>query len=187
MKSFAHLKNFVIPSLLRDKESNRSLWRAIKEGYVDVVATDHCAFNYKDQKRLDKDDFTKIPNGMPGVENRVKLIYTYGVKGQKITMEELVSVLAEKPAKIFGLFPQKGVIQEGSDADIIIFNPEFKSIIRAENQTQNVDYNPYEGFVQYGRFEYVFLRGKMMVKGEKILDLPPGGKYFKRPSLDHIL
>lgn len=98
----------------------------------------------------------------------------------RINMEKLVEVLCENPAKIFGLYPKKGVIQRGSDADILVFNPQVKSIIKAENQTQNVDYNIYEGFTQYGKFEYVFLRGQMIVKDEKLLTSKPFGTYQKR-------
>lgn len=118
-------------------------------------------------------------NGAPGVENRLKLIYTYGVMKGKIDITKFTEIIAEKPAKIFGLYPKKGVIQEGSDADIVIFNPNFKSTIRAKNQTQNVDYNPYEGFTQYGKFEYVFLRGEMVVKNEELLISKPKGEYQK--------
>ena len=171
---------YVMSPPLRDMESNEVLWNGIKLGEIDVVATDHCAFNYKVQKELGIDDFTKIPNGAPGVENRFKLIYTYGVRENKITIEKLVEVLSENPAKIFGLYPNKGVIKEGSDADIVIFNPEYKSIINAEEQVQNVDYNLYEGFTQYGRFEYIFLRGQLIVEKEKIVNSTPTGKYQKR-------
>lgn len=171
---------YVMSPPLRDKESNKILWKGIKDGAIDVIATDHCAFNYEGQKELGKDDFTKIPNGAPGVENRFKLIYTYGIMENRINMEKLVEVLCENPAKIFGLYPKKGVIQRGSDADILVFNPQVKSIIKAENQTQNVDYNIYEGFTQYGKFEYVFLRGQMIVKDEKLLTSKPFGTYQKR-------
>lgn len=171
---------YVMSPPLRDKESNGALWEAIKDGGIQVIATDHCAFNYRGQKELGKDDFTKIPNGAPGVENRFKLIYTYGVVENRISMERFVEVISEKPAKIFGLYPKKGVIQEGSDADIIIFNPNHKSTIKAEEQIQNVDYNLYEGFTQYGKFEYIFLRGKLVVKDEKLLIPKPLGKYQTR-------
>lgn len=171
---------YVISPPLRDKESNEILWRGIIDEQIDVVATDHCDFNYKGQKDLGKDNFTKIPNGAPGVENRFKLMYTYGVRENKIDMERLVEILSENPAKIFGLYPKKGVIKKGGDADIIIFNPEPRSIIKAEEQIQNVDYNPYEGFTQYGRFEYIFLRGALIVKDEKIISSKPTGKYQKR-------
>lgn len=171
---------YVMSPPLRDIESNEVLWKGLSLGEIDVVATDHCAFNYKVQKELGIDDFTKIPNGAPGVENRFKLIYTYGVREEKITMEKLVEVLSENPAKIFGLYPKKGVIKEGSDADIVIFNPEYKSTIKAEEQIQNVDYNLYEGFTQYGRFEYIFLRGQIIVEKEKIINSTPTGKYQRR-------
>lgn len=171
---------YVMSPPLRDKKSNEVLWEGISGGEIDVVATDHCAFNYKGQKDLGINDFTKIPNGAPGVEDRFKLMYSYGVRENRIGIEKLVEVISEKPAKIFGLYPRKGVIKEGSDADIVIFNPENVSTIRAKDQTQNVDYNLYEGFTKYGKFEYVFLRGKMVVKDEKIIVSSPTGKYQKR-------
>lgn len=171
---------YVMSPPLRDKESNEVLWKGIADGQIDVIATDHCDFNYKGQKDLGRDDFTKIPNGAPGVENRFKLIYTYGVRENRIGMEKLVEILSENPAKIFGLYPQKGTIKEGSDADILIFDPEPKTIIKAKEQVQNVDYNLYEGFTQYGRFEYVFLRGEIVVKNEKIVVAKPTGIYQKR-------
>lgn len=174
---------YVMSPPLRDVESNQILWKGIIDGEIDVVATDHCDFNYKGQKDLGIDDFTKIPNGAPGIENRFKLMYTYGVRENRIGMERLVEVISENPAKIFGLYPKKGVIQEESDADIVIFSPEPKTIISREYQTQNVDYNLYEGFTQYGKFEYVFLRGQMVIENEKIISLKPIGKFQKRKKL----
>ncbi|WP_201259971.1 amidohydrolase family protein [Tissierella sp. P1] len=165
---------------LRDIESSKTLWNGLREGEIQIVATDHCAFNYKGQKELGLEDFTKIPNGGPGVENRFKLIYTYGVKENRIGMEKLVEIISENPARVFGLYPKKGIIKEGSDADIVIFNPEHVSLIEAENQVQNVDYNLYEGFTQYGKFEYIFLRGKMLVRDEKLIVSKPIGKYQRR-------
>ena len=179
-KDYFEGAKYVMSPPLRDIESNEILWKGIKDNEIDVVATDHCDFNYKGQKDLGIDDFTKIPNGAPGVENRFKLMYTYGVKENRIGIEKLVEVLSENPAKIFGLYPKKGIIREKSDADIVIFNPEPKSIIKAENQTQNVDYNLYEGFIQHGKFEYVFLRGRIVVKDEKLISSKPIGKYQKR-------
>lgn len=171
---------YVMSPPLRDKKSIETLWQGLEDKRIDVISTDHCAFNYKGQKELGKYDFTKIPNGAPGVENRFKLIYTYGVMENRITIEEFVQVISENPAKIFGLYPKKGVIQKGSDADIVIFSPEIKSIIKAENQIQNVDYNLYEGFTQYGEFKYVFLRGHMVAKDEKLLETRPLGRYQRR-------
>lgn len=171
---------YVLSPPLRDIESSKTLWNGLREGEIQIVATDHCAFNYKGQKELGLEDFTKIPNGGPGVENRFKLIYTYGVKENRIGMEKLVEIISENPARIFGLYPKKGIIKEGSDADIVIFNPEHVSLIEAENQVQNVDYNLYEGFTQYGKFEYIFLRGKMLVRDEKLIVSKPIGKYQRR-------
>lgn len=174
---------YVLSPPLRDIGSTEVLWEAIKNDQIEVIATDHCAFHYKGQKDLGIDDFTKIPNGGPGVENRVKLMYTYGVRENKFNMEKLVEILSENPSKIFGMYPEKGAIQEGSHADIIIFNPDYKSTIKAENQVQNVDYNLYEGFTQYGKFEYIFLRGQLVVRDEKLVKPDPTGRYVKRRTL----
>ncbi len=171
---------YVMSPPLRDMESNKVLWKGIRNGEIEVVATDHCAFNYRGQKDIGKDNFTMIPNGAPGVENRFNLMYTYGVKENRISMERLVKIISENPAKIFGLYPKKGVIQIGSDADIVIFNPNHKTTIKAEEQTQNVDYNLYEGFTQFGKFEYVFLRGQMIVRDGEIISSKPLGKYQYR-------
>lgn len=171
---------YVLSPPLRDKKSQDVLWEGLKDGKINLVATDHCSFNYEKQKELGRDNFTKIPNGGPGVENRFKLIYTYGVKENKINIEKMVEIISENPAKIFGLYPKKGIIQEGSDADIVIFNPNHSSIINAKEQTQNVDYNLYEGMRQEGKFEYVFLRGQLVVENEKILVSEPIGKYQRR-------
>lgn len=178
---------YVISPPLRDKESNDVLWEGLSSGNINVIATDHCAFNYENQKKLGLDNFTNIPNGGPGVENRFKLIYTYGVRENKFNMEKMVEVISENPAKIFGLYPKKGIIQEGSDADIVIFNPDHTSIIKAKEQTQNVDYNLYEGIRQEGKFEYVFLRGKLVVEDEKIIVSEAIGKYQRRNKFKEVL
>ena len=173
---------YVISPPLRSKESCEALWKGLSQGTIDVVATDHCAFNYRVQKEIGRGDFTSIPNGAPGVENRFKLMYTYGVQNGKMDISGMVEVISENPAKIFGLYPKMGAIMEGSDADIVVFNPNPRSVIRASAQAQNVDYNIYEGFEQQGRFEYIFLRGKLKVDGEKLIDQKPGGKYLKRSA-----
>ncbi len=170
---------YVMSPPLRDKKSKEVLWKGLDSGAIDVLATDHCAFNYKTQNSLGKDDFTKIPNGAPGVEDRFKLIYTYGVREKRIDIKRFVEVISENPAKIFGLYPRKGLISEGSDGDLVIFNPNVKSLIRADDQMQRVDYNLYEGFSQYGKFEYVFIRGKIAAIDEKPV-LKASGKFIKR-------
>lgn len=170
---------YIMSPPLRDIESSKILWKGLKNGIIDIVATDHCAFNYEGQKNRIK-DFTQVPNGGPGVENRFKLIYTYGVRNGKIDIKKMVEVLSENPAKIFNLYPKKGIIKENADADIVLFNPEPKSIIKAKDQYQNVDYNLYEGFEQYGKFEYIFLRGEVLVQDEKYIGRESRGKFIKR-------
>lgn len=170
---------YIMSPPLRYENSNKILWEGLKNGIIDIVATDHCAFNYRGQKDRIK-DFTQVPNGGPGVENRFKLIYTYGVRNGKIDIKKMVEVLSENPAKIFNLYPKKGIIKENAHADIVIFNPETKSTIRAKEQYQNVDYNLYEGFEQYGKFEYIFLRGEILVQDEKYVGKESKGKFLKR-------
>ncbi|WP_099192606.1 dihydropyrimidinase [Tepidibacter mesophilus] len=171
---------YVMSPPLRKKEDQEYLWNGIKNKDIDTVATDHCSFNYKGQKELGRNDFSKIPNGSPGVEHRLVLMYTNGVLKERITLNQMIDAISTKPAKLFGIYPQKGTISIGSDADIVIFNPNYKGKISAKDQIQNVDYTPYEGFVQMGRVRDVFLRGNRVVKEFLICDKSPCGKYIYR-------
>lgn len=174
---------FVLSPPLRGKEDIDSLWKAIENKTVDIIGTDHCSFNFKEQKEFGIDNFSKIPNGIPGVEHRPSLIYTYGVNSGKMTKEEMCNLLSEKIAKLFGMYPNKGAIQVGSDADIVIWDTEKKSVISAKTQTQNVDYTPFEGFEIVGGAEDVFLRGNHIVHNGKIIN-EKFGKYVKRGDID---
>ncbi|MEJ8553042.1 dihydropyrimidinase [Tepidibacter sp. Z1-5] len=171
---------YVMSPPLRKKEDQEYLWNGIKNKDIDTVATDHCSFNYKGQKDLGRNDFSKIPNGSPGVEHRLSLMYTNGVLKERITLNQMVDLISTKPAKLFGMYPQKGTISVGSDADIVIFNPDYKGQISAKYQIQNVDYTPYEGFAQIGRVRDVFLRGNRVVKEFLICDKSLCGKYIHR-------
>jgi dihydropyrimidinase len=167
---------FVLSPPLRRPGDQEKLWQALAQGEIDTIGTDHCSFNLE-QKALGLDDFTRIPNGIPGVEHRPALLYTYGVRQGKITLEQMVGLLAENPARLFGMYPQKGVLQPGSDADVVIWDPAVKQHITARNQNQQVDYTPYEGFATEGFCRHVFLRGIQVVQE---------GKLF-RPLMGHFV
>lgn len=179
LDGFESAKYVMSPSL-RTKVDNDALWKALEEGDIDAIGTDHCSFNYKGQKDIGINDFSKIPNGGPGVEHRMGLLYTYGVKEGKISMNKFVELTSTKAAKLFGMYPQKGSIEVGSDADIVVIDPEMKNIISAENQTQNTDYTPYEGYEVDCQFRHVFLRGIEVIKEGKLTVEHPTGKYIVR-------
>ncbi len=174
---------YVMSPPLRKKEDNESLWNGLRKGYIDTIATDHCSFNFKNQKETGINDFSKIPNGGPGVEHRFFLIYEYGVLKNKISLNQMVALLSTNPAKLFGMFPQKGTIAVGSDADIVIWNPKEKNLISAKSQIQNVDYTPYENFEISGKIKDLFLRGNRLIKDYKLSVEAPIGKYIYRKSI----
>lgn len=173
---------YVMSPPLRNVKNNDILWKALAQNQIDTIGTDHCSFNYKKQKELGIDDFSKIPNGAPGVEHRVGLLYTYGVSTNKISINRMVELLSTNPAKIYGLYPQKGTIEVGSDADLVVINPNKTKVIKAEDQVQNVDYTPYENYRLNCEIERVYLRGKEVSRNGKIIDNFPTGKYLKRSS-----
>lgn len=156
---------YVMSPPLREAGNEQYLWSGLDSGNLQVVASDHCSFNFKGQKDLGLGDFTKIPNGAPGLETRVQLLFAGGVLENRISVNKFVDLISTAPAKLFGLYPQKGTIAVGSDADLVIFNPEAEFTISAETQHQNVDYNPYEGFKGYGVPEKVLSRGTMVFDG----------------------
>ncbi|SHH19230.1 dihydropyrimidinase [Clostridium grantii] len=170
---------YVLSPPLRKKEDIEMLWQALSKGYIDTIGTDHCSFNLEGQKTHGINDFSKIPNGIPGVEHRPVLIYEYGVNRGRITKEQMCGLLSENVAKLFGMFPKKGVLQVGSDADIVIWDTKKQGIISKDNQKQNVDYTPYEGFKTTGKAKHVFLRGSQVVKEGSIIN-SNSGKYIKR-------
>lgn len=172
-------EKYVMSPPLRKKVDNQALWLGLADDFIDTIATDHCTFNHKGQKDFGKDDFRKIPNGGPGVEDRFSLIYTYGVLTGRLTLQQFVAKISTTPAKLFGLYPKKGEIAVGSNADIVVLDPHYETIISAKTQLQNVDYNPYEGMARKGFFRYVFLRGRRMVENEIVVGLPCG-QYIHR-------
>lgn len=138
-----------------EKEDQNCLWKAIAKGEIQTVATDQCSFTLE-QKAMGKDDFTKIPGGLPGVQTRGALLYTYGVREGKITVEQMCRLLSENPAKLYGVYPKKGALLEGSDGDIVVFDPEKESVISAKTHAYNTDNNPFEGFALHGEVDKVF-------------------------------
>ncbi|HCO29414.1 MAG TPA: dihydropyrimidinase [Lachnospiraceae bacterium] len=170
---------YIISPPLRKQEDIDALWEAIENGEVDTIATDQCSFNFEGQKTLGKDDFTKIPGGMPGVENRVELLYTYGVEEGRISLEQFSELCSENVAKQYGMYPQKGAIMVGSDADIVVWDPSVSHVIHQENQHYNTDYTPYEGISVKGQAKHVLLNGELVVEnGELILE--NRGRYVSR-------
>lgn len=176
--SYDEAKKFVCAPPLRTKMDQECLWQALTKEDIQTVSTDHCSFTTK-QKDLGKNDFTKIPGGVPGIENRGLLIYSFGVHDRRISKETMCKVLSENPAKLYGLYPRKGIIAPGSDADIVILDPNASQTITAKNLAQNVDYTPYEGMHIFGKIDLVLLRGHAVVKCNKLLQ-EKIGKFIKR-------
>lgn len=159
---------YVCAPPLRKREDSQCLWSALADGSIQTVSTDHCSFT-TGQKALGKDDFTKIPGGMPGVETRGVLMYTYGVDEGRITAETMCRILSENPAKLYGMYPEKGALAPGSHADIVVLRPGVDDVITAEDQVQNVDYAPFEGKKATARIESVYLRGIQVVKDCQVI------------------
>ena len=164
----------------RAKENQDRLWDAVANDVLSVVSTDHCAFLWDGQKTLGKDDFSKIPNGGPGLENRLQMIHEFGVRSGRISLQRMVELLSTNPAKYFGLYPRKGTIAVGSDADIVVFDPEKKVTISASTHHSKCDYNLYEGTEVTGAPELVLLRGKVLVDGDELVGEPGIGQFVKR-------
>lgn len=169
---------YVIAPPLRRTEDQTRLWNALRKDHIQTISTDHCSFTLA-QKEAGKDDFTKIPGGMAGVETRPVLIYTYGVMAGKLTIEQMCRLLSENPAKLYGAYPQKGCIAAGSDADIVVWDPDVTWTLTAENQVANVDYQAYEGVEVTGRASQVYLRGQLVVEDGCVVK-EHAGQYLKR-------
>ena len=160
---------FVCSPPIRSEADKAALWGGIKAGEVDIISTDHCSFNFKRQKELGRGNFSKIPNGLPGIEHRPMLLWTEGVNTGKLSAEEFCRLLSTEPAKAFGMYPRKGAISVGGDADIVVWDPAARWTISAETQHQNCDYTPYEGMAARGRAKAVFLRGELAAEnGEPV-------------------
>lgn len=174
---------FVCTPPMRRPADNDALWRGLQRRELQVVSTDHADFNFKGQKDLGRDDFTKIPNGLPGVEHRVMLMYE-GVNRGLLDIHHFVDLVATMPAKLFGLFPRKGTIAPGSDADLVIFDPKRSLTISASNQHQRVDYTPYEGITVHGVPETVLLRGRVIVQNGEYVGGKGGGAFLQRKTFE---
>lgn len=171
---------YVMSPPLRKAADIEALWKGITDGTVDVIATDHCPFHYGKEKQLGKEDFTKCPNGAPGVEERVRLLYTEGVAKGRITMNRMVELLCENPAKIYGLYPQKGALLEGADADLIFYDPSQEDIFKQTDMHSAVDYTAYQGRTVKGRIPLVMQRGKILVEGQHFYGEMGQGQYLLR-------
>ena len=177
---------YVFTPPLREKWNQEKLWNGLKQDHLQVVSTDHCPFCFKEQKELGKDDFTKIPNGGPGVEHRMSLIYSGGVAGGRFSANRFVELVSTTPSKLFGLYPRKGTIAVGSDADLVIFDPKRKHTISAKTHHMRVDYSMFEGITVTGMADVVMSRGKIVIEGDKFLGRVGGGEFLKRQTYAQV-
>ena len=178
---------YVMSPPLRSEEDQEALWRALATGHLAVVSTDHCPFNFsaktkglEHSKELGLDSFTKIPNGAPGIETRIAMVYDGGVRQGRIGLNRFVELMATAPAKLFGLFPAKGTVAVGSDGDLALFDPKESWTVSAAGHHSDIDYSLFEGHRVTGRVKKVFLRGEMIVDGETWLGRPGMGEYLAR-------
>ena len=172
---------YVMSPPLRDKAKQDQLWRGLKFNDLQCVSTDHCPFCMK-EKRLGENDFSKIPNGAPGIETRMSLIYDGGVRAGRISLNRFVELTSTSPAKIFGLFPRKGTIAPGSDADIVVFDPNWTITLSAKTLHMKVDYNPYEGRQVTGATDTVLSRGRVIIEDGKFVGRAGAGSFLKRAT-----
>jgi dihydropyrimidinase len=189
---YLSLENFDVPGFegakyvftppLREKWNQEKLWNGLKRDHLQVVSTDHCPFCFKEQKELGLGDFTKIPNGGPGVEHRMSLIYSGGVHRGRFSLNRFVELVSTTPAKLFGLYPRKGTIGVGSDADLVIFDPAKKHTISAKTHHMRVDYSMFEGIEVTGMPVIVLSRGRVVVENDKFVGRPGAGEFLKRSA-----
>lgn len=186
-KTFAELPDFegakyVMSPPLRDAGNQSVLWNGLRSGLIQTVATDHAPFDFANQKPMGAIDFTKIPNGIPALEDRVNLLYTHGVCTGRLDLQTFVDVASTQASKTFGLFPRKGVIQPGSDADFVIYDPTWRGTIQASEQEMNVDYSAFEGWELKGRPELVTLRGEVAVRSGRYVGTSNRGQFLARST-----
>jgi dihydropyrimidinase len=174
---------WVMSPPLREKKDQETLWAGLNQGLVNVVATDHCPFMWE-QKLMGKDDFSKIPNGHPAIENRMELLFSEGVNKGRISLNKYVEVASTNAAKIFGMFPKKGTIAIGSDADIVLFDPNEKHTLSAKTHHMNVDYSGYEGWQVTGKVKTVLLRGQVVIDNNECKVSKGYGQFVKRNKVD---
>ncbi len=173
---------YVISPPIRTADNQKYLWQGLKDNELQVVSTDHCSFDFKGQKDMGKDFFGKIPNGAPGIETRIPLIYDRGVNTGKISLNRFVEITSTNPAKIFGMYSQKGTIAIGSDADLVIFDPKLKKTISQKMLHENVDYTAYEGFEVMGYPVVTLSRGKVVAKEGEFVGTVGAGKFIARKN-----
>ncbi len=173
---------YVFTPPLREKWHQDKLWRGLQKNTLQVVSTDHCPFCFKDQKELGIDDFTKIPNGGPGIEHRLQLLFEGGVNEGRISVNRWVELTSTTPAKMFGMYPRKGTIAVGSDADIVIWDPDFEHMLSAKTHHMHVDYSMFEGKKIKGNAETVLSRGEVIVENKKFLGKAGRGNFLKRDT-----
>jgi dihydropyrimidinase len=175
------MKHVMSPPL-RARHNQEALWNALANGSIDTVGTDHCPFDIE-QKLLGKDSFPNIPNGIPGIEDRVNLLYTYGVEPGRLELERFVDLSSTRAAKLFGLFPRKGTVAVGSDADLVIYDTKYRGVVSAKAQHTNNDYNGFEGMKIAGRPSVVTVRGKIQVRDGKFKGERGRGRMLKREPI----
>jgi dihydropyrimidinase len=173
---------YVFTPPLREKWHQEKLWNGLKQDHLQVVSTDHCPFCFKEQKELGKDDFTKIPNGGPGIEHRMSLIYSGGVAKGRFSVNRFVELVSTTPAKLFGLYPRKGTIAIGSDADLVIFDPSRKHTISVKTHHMRVDYSMFEGIEVTGMPDVVLSRGQVLVEGDQFRGRVGAGEFIRRAT-----
>ena len=189
---YLSIENFDVPDFegakyvftppLREKWHQEKLWNGLKSDHLQVVSTDHCPFCFKEQKELGRGDFTKIPNGGPGVEHRMSLIYSGGVAAGRFSVNRFVELVSTTPAKLFGLYPRKGTIAIGSDADIVIFDPEAEQVISAKTHHMRVDYSMFEGLRVKGVTKTVLSRGRVIIDNGSFTGRPGAGEFLRRKT-----
>jgi dihydropyrimidinase len=169
---------FVCSPPLRKATDQQALWRALAEDGLQTVGTDHCSFNFQDQKELGRDSFADIPGGLPGIESRLALLYTFGVLQKQISLNRWVEVCCTNPARIFNLYPQKGTLAAGADADLVVFDPQRHLVLTHSLLHQDVDYTPYEGFPLQGYPVLTLTRGKVVFEKGQFTGLKGSGRFL---------
>jgi len=171
---------YVFTPPVREKWHQEKLWHGLKSNGLQVVSTDHCPFNFKGDKEIGRGDFTRIPNGGPGIEHRMQLLFEGGVNQKRISLQRWIEISSTTPAKIFGMYPQKGTIEPGSDADIVIWDPKKKHVISATTHHMRVDYSMYEGLKITGNADIVISRGEVIIRASEWIGKKGRGRFIKR-------
>jgi dihydropyrimidinase len=171
----------------RPKENQEHLWKALQSDVLSVVSTDHCPFKWPEQKAVNGESFEKVPNGGPGIENRLHMLWTHGVSAGRLSVNRFVELTSTNVAKYFGLYPRKGTIAPGSDADIVVWDPEKKLTISASSHHSNVNYNLFEGTEVTGAPEVVLVRGQVIVENDELVAEPGAGQFVKRAKFGEEL